>query len=72
MILTYETNTRQGKVFNIKAWNAEITWNLQSGLIMLCSESHSLRRLYAVSFLKGNLIVTKNNAENNHNKHLVY
>jgi len=23
MILTYETNTRQGKVFNIKAWNAE-------------------------------------------------
>lgn len=23
MILTYETNTRQGKVFNIKARNAE-------------------------------------------------
>lgn len=35
MILTYETNTKQGEMFNIKAWNAEssmksATWSHNS------------------------------------------
>lgn len=72
MILTYETNTRQGKVFNIKAWNVESNMKSPVWSDVAVFKNHTEETVGSKFFKRQFLIVIKSNSKSCHNNNLIY